>query len=290
VTDDVRHEVLAMTSEPAATASVEVLNDLYLQWSDRQEDGGYVNDLVSAVAQVGEDAYEPRDVLALSCAAAIASTALSDAIDHKWALYTPQDAAVVASALCAQMSATVETLQKLARAVEQIIERGDMDLPESSGATDREVGDLAGALDQIGGIADRLGPHVDDLAEVAARIHEVPAGFRSSRNVHENLRAVVDLLAVDVEIVGDEPSDDHDGDECPCTAVITHGGETYYLNFHDSEWALLRKSDAVTSSDGRTSWINGGSIKIDAREPLVHPQQLAEEVLRGLEQAAPTRR
>lgn len=278
MTDEVRQEALETNSAPALTASPEELNDIYLEWSDGQEDGRYVNDLVGAAEDVVSRAHEPRDVLGLACAAAITSTALSNAIDHQWALYTPQDAAVVASALRAQMSATAETLRNLVRAVEYLRERNEVELPDLSGLVTSEEENISDALDRIGAVADELVPQVEDLATATAALHRAPAVFQPARNVHENLRATVDLLALDAQIVGDEPGEDHGGEQCPCTAVITHGGEIYYLSYYDMEWSLLSNSDAVNHPDGTMSWINGGSIDIHVNQPLVHPRQLAEEV------------
>ncbi|MFF7183450.1 hypothetical protein [Streptomyces sp. NPDC008121] len=77
--------------------------DLHLRWSDSQDASGYANDLTHAAEQVADDANEPSDTLALAATAAVTSAALGKTLGHEWAPYTPQDAAVVASAITATL-------------------------------------------------------------------------------------------------------------------------------------------------------------------------------------------
>jgi hypothetical protein len=266
---------------------IEEFGALHLKWADTDDQGfSYVNDLVGSAEQAGDDAHEPVDTLALACTAAFASTALGKALDHEWALYTPQDAAVVASAIQAQVATTADNLRKLIRAVEHIAERGEVELPEVSGLDGPEEETLSDALDQISEVAGQLGEVVTAMHPLVPSLHRAASKFRPSPNLHSNLRAVVALLGEGAEM--NEHQHDEDHEESGCTAVITRGSETYYFGYMDSEWTLLRDGDAEHHSDGSKFWINGGSVTIEAGEELAHPHQLAQEVRQAIGDPEPS--
>lgn len=259
-------------TEPEDPATV----SLHERWAE--DNGDYVNDLIGSAEQAADDAQEPEDTLALACAAAIGGESLGKALDHPWALYTPQDAAVVASALQAQAGSLVSNLRQLAEAVEYIAARGEVDIPEASGLVPSEAENLTNALDRLRGIADGVEEPLEGIAVAAASLNRAPAGFQRAQSYHDNLRAVTALLGDGVTVLACPPEDAGLA-VCRCSATIVRNGETYYLNYQDSTWSLLADSQGTPLPGGGKGWVNGGSFHIDAKEALAHPRQLADEVL-----------
>ncbi|WP_424863424.1 hypothetical protein [Streptomyces sp. MMS24-I29] len=81
---------------------------------EEPEDRSVVGDACNGIRLITEDpAPEPADTIALAIAGAEAAEGIRDALESDWALHTPQQAAVVASALFAQMSAAAEAFESL---------------------------------------------------------------------------------------------------------------------------------------------------------------------------------
>jgi len=179
----------------------------------------------------------------------------------------PQDAAVVTSALLAQQAATAESLRLLNRALEAAVGRGDIELREVAAA--REDLEIAAA---------DVEQNLDGLGRATLALHHARSGFVRSPDLHGNLVAVAALLGEGVTVAGE-----HTGGDCTCTVVVPRGDERYFLYFGDSGWTLLRDSAGVPRPDGSKSWTDGGSIDILAKDELVHPHQLAQEVLEALQ-------
>ncbi|MEU9014277.1 hypothetical protein AB0D12_31810 [Streptomyces sp. NPDC048479] len=251
--------------------------DLHLQWSDLEDSSSYVNDLAGATEQVGDDATEPKDTLALAVTAAIASESLGKALDHDWALYTPQDAAVVASAIHATIHASIGNLRALEQAVRQVAERGDVTIPDLSGWVAPEQENLADALDRLTGTAHQLEEDLGMLAPAVHSLNKSPARYRPPANVHEATMAVAAIFGASAEI---KQADNHRPDDlvngCGCSLTITQGGDKAYFYYSDSGWHLMRHSAATVSEDGSMVWTNNPFF--DVQEPLAHPEQSAQGI------------
>lgn len=258
--------------------------DLHLQWSD-QDASSYVNDLAGSAEQVAADANEPADTLALAVTAAIASEGLGDALDHEWAIYTSQDAAVAASAIHATLQASIENLRRLERAVRHVGARGDATIPAPSGMVAPEDENLADALDRLTGTADELETHLDLLPPAIRTLQDAPAGYQPPQDVHDTLMAVAALLGDQSQLIT-KLEDCHAGEEdkddpCGCVIEISGGGERYFFDYSDSGWMLLRHSAAATSKDGGQVWTN--APRLDVKGGLAHPHQLAQEIRLAME-------
>lgn len=254
-------------------------SDLHTQWSDLEENGTYVNDLVGTAETVADDAHEPRDTLALACAGATVAEGLGEALDNKWALYTPQDAAVVASAIHAQLVASIGNLRALAAAVEQVAARGDVTMPEPSGIVSPEDENLADAVDRLTTAADEIEANVGPYLLPAVRtLEKTPPEFQAQRNVHENLVAVAKLLGDMATLKTGHADDDYDREDtdkwCGCFIEITRGSELFLFDRSDMGWSLLRDSDGRVQPDGSKVW--AGRNELDVHEGLAHPGHLAE--------------
>ncbi|MCC3771766.1 hypothetical protein K6I34_004885, partial [Streptomyces sp. UNOC14_S4] len=118
-------------------------------------DEPYTADLAQEIRFAAERGpHEPAETLTLACTATEAARALATLLKQEWALYTPQQAATVASALFAQLEAAAEGLRELGGAVRRMADRGDavistgMDdsLHRAAGETERQVAQYAATV------------------------------------------------------------------------------------------------------------------------------------------------
>lgn len=250
---------MTLTSNTAPTMN-DKLNRLYLEWAD---DNGYTHDLVDTIEEVGNDAREPIDTMALACSGTLAATALGRALGHEWALYTPQDAAVVASAIQNHLAETVANLRKLTIAVQHVGNRGEADLHA-----------LSGTLDQLARVADSIALDAAGLAPAIADLSAAETSHSLATTVHENLLKVAALVG------GTAPDTCTQGpdDSCYCLATITRGSETYFLGYGELDWTLHVDSQGTRQPDGSTAWTHHKDNDLGPTRELAHPQQLAEAV------------
>lgn len=252
--------------------------DLHLQWSDA-DDSSYVNDLAGSAEQVGDDPHEPCDTLALACTAAIVSDGVGNALEHQWGLYTPQHAAVTASALHATLKSSAENLRALRTVVEQMAVRGDVDMPEPSGLISTEDENLADALNRLTRTADDLEAQLPTLLPAIHTLNQTRGNWEPAPDVHTNLVAVASLLGEKAKLV--TPVDGHHSDAteygCGCVIHVFYRDELYYLDYADLGWSVVRDSAGTLHEDGSRSWSNTPSLGVQER--LAHPAQIADAAI-----------
>ncbi|MFD7666081.1 hypothetical protein [Streptomyces sp. NPDC059788] len=238
-------------------------------WREASEDD-YVGELTTEIVGVGEDSREPVGTLALACAGAEAAENLSRALSHEWAVYTPEQAATVASAVYAQIEASAANLRALADVLGPVAARGDLEAPEPAVALLRKA-------------ADELGAHVQRTAgPVTDALSALPSDLSLPDSVHETVAAVAVLTGGEL-VVPHEPDDFDPEDDtfgCGCSVHLKHAGEAYDFHRGDAEWSLTKESDGVARPNGSMAWTDW--VSFAASEPCAHPKQLAAEIKEAL--------
>ncbi|MEU9617340.1 hypothetical protein AB0D56_38410 [Streptomyces sp. NPDC048209] len=224
-----------------------------------------LGDLASEVrSYAGGQTQEPDDAISLAITGAEATRAAVDALDHEWALYTPEQAAVLAAALFAQVDAAGIALQRLRSVLVHIEGRGDC------APTDR-VHDLikAAADDMLSVAPSHAGAVVGELAVLPSAL-TLPSG------PHDTIAAVADILGtkLDQRHGPGEQGDDQDG--CGCSIALDKDGEPWVFARGDSRWYLLALNDGEPQPDGSILYTN--SVDLDLSDPLAHPGHLAAEL------------
>ncbi|WP_046248055.1 hypothetical protein [Streptomyces sp. MBT28] len=244
------------------------------------------SDLVAEVRTAVECGMcDPRDSVEMACAATETAEAVVTALSSPWALYTPQDAATVASALFVQLQHTADAFEQLGRALGQIAERGETQVPAPAGAGQpANLGDALAALasvsEQIHGLAAR------HASTTVRALHSAPATAPRPADAHETVVAVAALLA---EQYGQEVTlnrrhedgefeDLDDGFGCGCDVTILAAEEEYNFYRGDSQWSLVRESDGRNLPDGSTVYDVFETLSTTWK--LAHPQQLVDDILR----------
>ncbi|MFH8581732.1 hypothetical protein [Streptomyces zaomyceticus] len=238
-----------------------------------------MNDLASAAEQAADDANEPADTLALAVTAAIASEGLGKGLGHEWAIYTPQDAAVVASAINATLQDSVTNLRLLEQAVRHIAARGEVSIPAPSESGEDN---LADALDCLTSTADEIQAHLKLLPTAIRTLDVASCTYQSPQDTYDTVMAVAALFggqAKTITNLEDCRADQGDADDpCGCVLEISAPGERYFFDYSDSGWSLLRHGAAVTDAEGNMSWT--GTSCLDVKDAIVHPHQLVEQIRR----------
>jgi hypothetical protein len=247
---------------------------LHLEWSDHEDNGTYVNDLVGSAEQVAGDCGEPRDTLALACASAITAEGLTQALNAEWSLYTPQDAAVVASALYSQVASSIANLRSLDAAVRRVEQRADVQV-------DHTVSD---ALQRLTMTADSLHAALAPLRPVVETLDRTPTSYVPAENVHETLEEVATLLGPGADLInncgGQGPSSRYGG--CGCVLHISQRGDVYYFDYGEAGWSLLCDGDAQRRPDGTMAWVNPEQLEV--KEPEAHPAHLVAAIRRAIDE------
>ncbi|WP_405816749.1 hypothetical protein [Streptomyces sp. NBC_00040] len=255
-------------------------NDLYGQAAEKQ------NDLVSEVrTAVDYGMHDPVDSIEMACTAAETAGAVVQALESPWALYTPQDAATVASALFVQLQHSADALLELRRSVGRIVERGEADLVAPAGAG--QPANLADALKTLQSLSDTIHGLVARHASTTVRALDAALGSAPvPADAHQAVVAVAALLAEqhEGEVTlntrhedGDYDPQSDDGFGCGCDVTVLDAEEVYNFHRGDSEWSVTRDSDGRELPDGSTVF--------DTRETLstslktAHPRQLTDDVL-----------
>ncbi|MER5842736.1 hypothetical protein ABT099_20965 [Streptomyces prasinus] len=111
-------------------------------WRRYQEpdDRGLIDDVCDGLRLITEPAGpdDPGQTIALAIVGAEAAEGLAAALDDEWALYMPQQAAVTASALFAQIAAAGAALEKLSDHLDAMAERGEITVPDYDGTGEAE--------------------------------------------------------------------------------------------------------------------------------------------------------
>ncbi|GAA2267671.1 hypothetical protein GCM10010232_70070 [Streptomyces amakusaensis] len=246
------------------------------------------NSLVAEVRTAVEFGMcDPKDSVEMACTAAETAEALVTALSSPWSLYTPQDAATIASALFVQLQQSADALQTLRRTVGQIAERGETEVPAPAGPGQRA--NLGDALEALRSVSEQIHGLVARHASTTVRaLYTAPSSAPVPADEHETVVAVAALLAKQhdgtVTLNRHHPDEeDHPapdgGFACACDVTILSADDEY--NFHrggDSQWTVARASEYVRT--------HNGSAVFDTQEALsttlktAHPQQLTDDILR----------
>ncbi|MGW7003682.1 hypothetical protein ACWGCW_12835 [Streptomyces sp. NPDC054933] len=251
--------------------------------STAEDSNDFTSEIRSAVDH--GDFNDPECTIEMACAAAEASEAVTHALDHQWALYTPQQAATVASALFVQLSATVDSLHNMRQVLGEMAARGDVDRIRTVGQAEAGGG-LAQVVGRLGEVAQQLEAVVDGHAEASVRaLHGVRSTASLPTNVHETIAAVAALLGESATLnVRHEPGaydlETDRGFGCGCQIDIMHQGEKYIFGRGDCCWSLVCESDGRPMSDG--SVVYDACAELATSLETAHPHQLAYLIQQAL--------
>ncbi|MEU8522470.1 hypothetical protein [Streptomyces sp. NBC_01216] len=245
------------------------------------------SDLLGEVsAMIHDGMHNPRDSVDMACAAAGTTEAVMTALSSPWALYTPQDAATVASVLFVQLQRTADALQATGQAVERIADRGETPMPAPAGAG--QPANLADALASLRSVREQIHGLIARHAPPAVRaLYEAPTSAPVTPNAHETLTAVAALLSerLDETVTLNRRHEDGEyapssdaGCGCGCDVTILANAEEYSFYRGDSRWMVVRESDGVEQSDGYMFYGTQEALSTIWQE--AHPLQLANDVLR----------
>ncbi|WP_424215810.1 hypothetical protein ACN20G_27015 (plasmid) [Streptomyces sp. BI20] len=281
------------TDLPAArTASVTSTSDVAPSFAELYErEVAQGPDLYVSVVRdaVEGGVWDPEESLLMACAAAETADATTRALSSPWSLYTPRQAATVASALFVQLRQNAASLQELGRAIERIGERGDVELPDPAGPG--QPPNLATALETLGALAEQLEGLV--ARHAGATVDAIRAAAPSTSHpadAHETLVAVAALLTEQAEgrvtlmraHADGEYVPDSDGEpDCGCQVTIHEKVEEYTLHRGEHEWNVIRQSDVIPTPDGGAyadTWSTLSNVMATA-----HPQQLTDDILSIIE-------
>ncbi|MEU2393429.1 hypothetical protein [Streptomyces sp. NPDC007369] len=258
-------------------------NDLYEQAAEKQ------NDLVSEVRTAVEyGMHDPVHSVEMACTAAETAAATVQALSSPWALYTPQDAATIASALFVQLQHSADALAELQRSVGRIIERGEAELVAPAGA--EQPANLSDALETLRSLSDTIHGLVIRHASTTVRaLDAAPGSAPVPADAHQTVVAIAALLAEQHEgevtlntrhAVGDYDPENDEWFGCGCDVTILADGEEYNFHRGDSEWSLTRASDGLETPSGGTVYSSWETLSTTLK--TAHPQQLASDILKVL--------
>ncbi|MFF5447102.1 hypothetical protein [Streptomyces sp. NPDC012888] len=235
-------------------------------WQEYEEpDGrGAIGDACNGIRifTEGDDA-EPSDTIALAVAGAEAAEGLRDALESDWALYTPQQAAVVASAVFAQLAATADTFESLRRLLQHAEAR-------------RDTAFTAEAADHLTHAAAAVTFAKGFAPGVVSVLDALPALIKLPADAHETLLAVADLLGPAAKVTGPhgpgEYVEDDSGFGCGCEIQFEHRGTRWNFRRGDCAWSLVREQDGEVLDDGCTVYAR--SYELGATASSAHPEHL----------------
>jgi hypothetical protein len=211
----------------------------------QEEDYGcdFIGELRNAV---GYNGFDPEITQGFAAAAAEAAEATRDALARNWALYTPQQAAVVASSILAQLSAGAAALEFLAQEIEDMERRGDLEAVETPGCdggnetvptTVDLVRDVAEEVDVL---VERHGNSIVDL------MNAIPSKVNLPVDPHDALVRLVALLGDQGRLIERQHQPEQDlvrsyrqGFGCGCELAIDRSDGTWTMHRADSAWSLV---------------------------------------------------
>ncbi|MCX4451740.1 hypothetical protein [Streptomyces sp. NBC_01789] len=168
--------------QPVAAAALDDATSwtaLYEKTGSDQSD--YVSEVRSAVEYGLND---PRESVEMACAAAETADAAAEVLSSTWSLYTPQDAASVASALLVQLQNSAGAFAELVSAVGRLVERGEAELPAP--ASPGQPANLTDALMALRTVADTVNDLVDRHAScIVHALDAAPGTAVLPGDVHE---------------------------------------------------------------------------------------------------------
>ncbi|MGE7438943.1 hypothetical protein [Kitasatospora sp. NPDC001175] len=226
-----------------------------------------LGDLVEEVRYyAGGQTRDPDDAISLAITGAEATRAAVDALDHEWALYAPEQAAVLAAALFAQVDAAGVALQRLRSVLAQIEGRRDC------APADRAHDLIKAAAD------DMLSVAPSHTADAVGELAALPSNLTLPSSSHDTIAAVADILGAKLNQRHgpSEQGDDENGCGCSCSIDLDRDGEPWVFARGDSRWYLLALNDGEPQPDGTVHYAN--SVDLDLSAPLAHPGHLAAEL------------
>ncbi|MDJ0386082.1 hypothetical protein [Streptomyces sp. G-G2] len=221
-----------------------------------------VTEACSGLASFTESGcQDPADTIALAIVGAEASERLRGALESDWALYTPQQAAVVASALFAQLNATTDAFESLRRLLQHAEDRRETAFTAEA---DAHLRNAAAAVAFTCG----FGPGVVNSLNAGPDLSRLPA------DAHETLTVVAALLGPAAKVTENhgpgEYIEDDRGLGCGCEIRFEHRGQGWNFHWGNCCWNLVREEDGeVLEDSGNTGWNELGST-----DSTAHPQHL----------------
>jgi hypothetical protein len=221
------------------------------------------------------DSLEPADTVALAIAGAEAAEGLRDALDSDWALYTPQQAAVVASALFAQLNAATAIFESLQRLLQNAEDR-------------RETAFTAEAADHLTHAATAVAFACGVVPGAVNALNACPDLTRLPSDAHETLAGVAALLGPAAKVtenhgLGEYREDDR-GFGCGCEIRFEHRGQAWNFHRGNSSWDLVREKDGEVLEDGST--FDQGWSGLGPTDSTAHPRHLVTLIRAKLDETS----
>ncbi|MFF9569863.1 hypothetical protein [Streptomyces sp. NPDC014685] len=243
---------------------------------EEPEGRGAVGDACNGIRTFTEDhAPEPATTIALAIAGAEAAEGIRDALESDWALYTPQQAAVVASALFAQLNATADTFESLLRLIQHAEDR-------------RETAFTTATVDSLKNAAAAVTFTRTFAPGVVGALNGCPDLTRLPGDAHETLAAVAALLGPAAKMTEHhgpgEYREDDSGFGCGCTISFEHRGQVWNFHRGDSSWDLVREQDGEVLEDGSTAYTGWHGLGL--YDTTAHPQHLVALIRARLDETS----
>ncbi|WP_148592742.1 hypothetical protein [Streptomyces sp. WAC01526] len=255
--------------------------------ADLEGDRRLVADVCGGIHLVTDDGPDdPEEVIALAIAGAEAAEATAAGLDHEWALYTPQQAAVVASALFAQIEAAGAALEKLGEYLHVMDARQDVVMPEFDGHDDLNLSNAEMFVGATGEEAQGVTTNAADAVRILA---QTPYLGVLPTDAHETITAVAGLLGDEAKLNTDHHIQDEtelaqnysSGFGCGCRITLHDSvGSPWEFERGDSSWNLLRLADVDEAGIVHT-W-----TELDATDACAHPGHVTALIRQAL--SAPT--
>ncbi|MEV7856807.1 hypothetical protein [Streptomyces sp. NPDC088183] len=243
---------------------------------EEPEDRGAIGDACDGIRLFTEGhAPEPAATIALAIAGAEAAEGIRDALESDWALYTPQQAAVVASALFAQLNATADTFESLRRLIQHAEAR-------------RETAFTTAAVDSLTHAAAAVTFTHNFAPGVVGALSACPDLTQLPGDAHETLTAVAALLGPAAKVTEyhgpGEYSEDDSGFGCGCAVSFEHWGQAWNFHRGDSSWDLTCEQDGEVLEDGSTVYTEWHDLGV--HDTTAHPQHLVTLIRAKLDETS----
>ncbi|MFF8104336.1 hypothetical protein ACF07S_32265 [Streptomyces sp. NPDC016640] len=260
-------------TQPAPQQEQEPLWRRYQEPDDR----GLINDVCDGLRLITEPGPDdPGQTIALAIVGAEAAEGLAAALDDEWALYTPQQAAVTASALFAQIAAAGAALEKLSDHLDVMAERGEATVPDYDGTG--EAKRLCTAQRVLGGAGQEAFGAIDardcdeavDILATTAYTGPLPG---STHETYSQLAALLDdakLIPACRPPAEDVCAAQDYEDGCGCHIELTdHDGIVWDFHRSDGTWYVMPLADTTPSGHPLTG------RELSMTQTCPHPQHLA---------------
>jgi hypothetical protein len=249
-------------------------------WRRYQEpdDRGLIDDVCDGLRLITEPGPDdPGQTVALAIVGAEAAEGLAAALEDEWALYTPQQAAVTASALFAQIAAAGAALEKLSDCLDVMAGRGEITVPDYDAAGEAER--LCTAQSVLGAAGQEAFGTIDaaDCDEAVDILATTPYTGTLPVSTHETFVQLAGMLGDSAKLVPcyQSPTEmvsaarDYE-DGCGCRIELTdRDGIVWDFHRSDGTWYFMPLADVTPS--GRP--LTGRALSMT--ETCPHPQHLA---------------